>query len=336
LPLLTSLLLCAGLLAAQVPRVGIVDFYGVKKAKQDRLNKALGVRAGDPMPPSKSIIEESLETVPGVVRARVEAVCCSAGDAILFVGIEEKGAPHSEFRPLPAKDVSLPAPILETYVEFLHAVETAARRGQSSEDLIEGHSRMADPACRELQQRLVTLAGEHLAVLRDVLRNSIDDEQRATAAAVIGYVPKDRKRLVVDDLQYALQDGDDSVRNNAARALTAFAVLARQDPEQGIKVSPTWFVEMLNSIVWSDRNKACLALLHLTEDRNADALALVRERALESLAEMARWKSLPHALPAYILLGRACGLAEADIHSAWEAGDREQVIRKALSACKRR
>jgi hypothetical protein len=331
---LISLLVFAGLLVAQVPRVGIIDFYGVRKANLGRLYKALGVREGEPMPPSKSAIEESLETVPGVVRARVEAVCCSAGDAILFVGIEEKGARHAEFRSLPTKDISLPAEILETHARFLRAVEEAARSGQSSEDLVLGHSRMADPACRALQERFVALAGEHLAVLRDVLRNSVDDEQRAIAATVIGYTPK--KRLVVDDLQYALQDSDDAVRGNAARSLAAFAVLARRDPELGIKVSPTWFVEMLNSIVWSDRSKACLALLHLTEDRNADVLALVRERALESLAEMARWKSLPHALPAYILLGRAGGVAEADIHSAWERGDREQVIRKALGVRKRR
>lgn len=329
-----SLLVFAGLLAAQVPRVGIIDFYGVRKVNAGRLYKALGVREGEPMPPSKSTVEESLLTVPGVVRARLEAVCCTAGAAILFVGIEEKGAPHAEFRPLPAKDVSLPAGILETYTQFLHAVEVAARRGQSSEDLIEGHSRMADPACRALQERFVVLAGEHLKVLRDVLHNSADDEQRATAAAVLGYAPQ--QRLVVDDLQYALQDSDDAVRNNAARSLAAFAILARRDPERGIKVSPTWFVEMLNSIVWSDRNKACFALLHLTEDRNADVLALIRDRALESLAEMARWKSLGHALPAYILLGRVGGGAEADIHTAWESGDREQVIRKALGIRKRR
>jgi len=334
LRLIISFLLLAGLAAAQVPRVGIIDFYGIRKVKRDRIEAALGVKEGDPMPPSKSAVEERLETVSGVVRARVEAVCCSGGDAILFVGIEEKGAPHSEFRPLPVKDVSLPPEILETYVQFLRAVEDAARRGQSSEDLVEGHSRMADPACWALQQRFMKLAGEHTALLRDVLRNSVDDDQRAIAAAVLGYVPK--KALVVNDLQYALQDSDDAVRNNAARALAAFAVLARRDPEQGIKVSATWFVEMLNSIVWSDRNKACLALLHVTEDRNPDALTLIRERALEPLAEMARWKSLSHALPAYILLGRAGGVAEADIHRAWEAGDREQVIRKALGVRKRR
>jgi hypothetical protein len=336
LRLFVPTLLLAGFAAAQVPRVGIVDFYGVRKVKLERLTEALGVHEGDPMPPSKSVIEERLEKVPGVVRARVEAVCCDAGGAILFVGIEEKGAPHSEFRPLPAKDVTLPAPILETYAQLLRAVERAARRGQTSEDFVEGQSRMVDPACYQLQQQLGTLAGEHLAALRDVLRNAVDDEQRAIAAAVLGYTPKKKKGLVVNDLQYALQDSGDSVRGNAARSLAAFAVLARSDPESGIRVSATWFVEMLNSIVWSDRNNACLALLHLTEDRNADVLALVRERALPSLAEMARWNSLKHALPAYILLGRAGGIAEADIHGAWERGGREQEIRKALDGRKHR
>jgi len=319
---------------AQVPRVGIIDFYGLRKVSPARLEQALGVREGDAMPPSKTAVEESLEAVPGVVRARVEAVCCASGKAILFVGIEEKGAPHPEFRPIPPKEITLPASILETYRELLSAVEQAARRGELGEDFVEGHSRMADPASRALQQRLVTLASEHLSALRDVLRNSADDEQRAIAAAVLGYAPQ--KSTVVDDLQFALQDSDEKVRANAARALSAFAVLARRDAEQGVKVSPTWLVEMLHSIVWSDRQAACQALLNLTEDRNADVLALIRERAMDSLAEMARWKSLEHALPAYILLGRAAGLAEADIHSEWERGNREQMIRKALSARKRR
>src|SRR5258708_12855456 len=79
------------------------------------------------------------------------------------------------------------------------------------------------------------------------------------------------------------------------RALTAIAVLAGKDPAFGIQISPTWFVEMLNSIVWTDRNKAVTALLNLTESRPERILALIRERPMLSLAEMARWKSLSHA-----------------------------------------
>src|SRR5437016_12893976 len=124
---------------------------------------------------------------------------------------------------------------------------------------------MADPACHALQVRFEVIAEQQLPVLREVLRNSSDDEHRAMAAYIVGYAPK--KRDVVDDLQQAVQDPDDSVRNNAMRALGAIAALAAKDPDLGIRISPTWFIEMLNSIVWSDRNKAVMALLNLTESR---------------------------------------------------------------------
>ena len=62
----------------------------------------------------------------------------------------------------------------------------------------------------------------NLALARNVLRNSADDEHRAIAAALIGYAPK--KGLVIDDLQYAMQDIDEAVRANAMRSLAAIAV----------------------------------------------------------------------------------------------------------------
>src|SRR5260370_192497 len=136
---------------------------------------------------------------------------------------------------------------------------------------------MAGPACRLLQVRSEATAGRQLPVLRDVLRNSSDAEHRAIAAYIIGYGPK--KREVVADLQIAIQDPDDGVRNNAMRAVAAISVLAEQNPDLEIQISPTWFVEMLNSVFWTDRNKAVMALLNLTESRPERILALIRERA---------------------------------------------------------
>ncbi len=119
------------------------------------------------------------------------------------------------------------------------------------------------------------------------------------------------------------------MRANALRALAAVAVLARTDPELGLRVEPTWLIEMLNSIFWSDRYRAACALVNLTEDRNPRILDHIRERALASLIEMARWKALTHALPAFLLLGRVGGLPESEIHEAWERGEREKVIARA-------
>src|SRR5207237_7651535 len=121
------------------------------------------------------------------------------------------------------------------------AIESAARRGSTDEDLTHGHPLMADPDARAIQQDLVEIAGKNLAKVRDVLRNSADEAQRSMAATLIGYA-KDKK-AVVADLEYAMQDPDEDVRANAMRALNAIAVLAAKQPELELHVSPTWFVE---------------------------------------------------------------------------------------------
>ena len=65
-------------------------------------------------------------------------------------------------------------------------------------------------------------------------------------------------------------------------------------------------------------------------------LQLIRERALPSLEEMARWKTPRYALPPYLLLGRVAGLPEDQIQQSWEKGDRETVISKALATASRK
>ncbi len=220
--------------------------------------------------------------------------------------------------------MKLPEKILEEYRSF---VEAASKSKVTAEDLTQGHARSADPATRTIQDRFPLFATDHLAELRDVLKNSSDEEQRATAAYIIGYAPN--KADVLNDLQYALKDADAGVRTNATRSLVAIEVLARLDPTLKLKVSPTWLIEMLNSLSWSDRNRAVLALQTLIDKPDQAVFDQIRDRALQSLIEMARWKTLSHALPAYLLLGRITGLPEAEVQAAWTRGDREWVITQA-------
>jgi len=273
-------------------------------------------------------LEDRIGKIPGVVQAQVEAICCEGADAVLFIGVEEKGAPHAAFGSEPAGAAVLPDDLTASYREFLGAVERAAREGNASEDLTAGHSMMVDPEARAFQERFLTFAAENVALLRDVARNAADPEQRAVAAAVIGYAPK--KVEIVNDLQAALQDPDASVRANAIRSLSAFAVLAAKQPNLGIRIQPTWFIEMLNSIVLSDRVESAKALLILTDNGDRTALDRIREKGLPALAEMARWKTLRYALPPFLLLGRVAGLPEEQIHRRWETGQRETVIQQAL------
>jgi hypothetical protein len=175
--LVKSLCIClftASLLCAQAPRVGDIEFYGLHKLSEQKLLRTLHLKSGDALPPSKGDLEDELEKIPGVLRAHVEAVCCDEGKTTLFIGIEEKGAPHLAFHSAPAGDAALPQDVADNYQKFVEAVHDAARRGSTAEDLTNGHSLMADPDARDLQMRFADFAGAHLPELREVLRDSAD------------------------------------------------------------------------------------------------------------------------------------------------------------------
>ena len=314
------------------PRIGDIEIYGAHKVSLNKIRAALGVKEGSPLPASKGQLEDKLEKISGVVASRVEAACCLNGKAILYVGIEEKGAPHIEFRPEPTGDVKLPADLTDTYAEFLDAVNQSIRLSEQGENLSAGYSMMQNPGARAAQEQFVSLAAKYLPALHEVVRTSGDAEQRAMAAYILQYGPRGPRttKKLVNDVQYALQDVDDIVRANAIRALSAMYVGAKVHPDQNISIQPTWFVELLNSVVWSDRHNAAVALVDMTENRDADTLQLIRDRALPSLVEMARWRDLSHALPAFILVGRLADLPEKQIHDDWVNSDHEEVIKLAL------
>ncbi len=318
----------SGAAAQAPPRVGDINFYGLRKVSAERILDAAKLKSGGALPPSKGELEDRISRIPGVLLAHVEAVCCEGAEAVLFIGVEEKGAPHAAFRTESTGDVALPEELTDSYRQFLGAVARAASEGRAAEDLTAGHSLMADPAARAFQQQFISFAQDHGPLLREVLRHAADPDLRAVAAAVIGYTPKTQE--LVNDLEDAMQDADESVRANAMRSLSAIGVLSAKQPGLGLRIAPTWFVEMLNSIVLSDRVESAKALLILTDGGKRAALDLIRERALASLVEMARWKTLRYALPPFLLLGRLAGLEDPTIHRFWEAGQREPVIRKAL------
>jgi hypothetical protein len=327
-------LLPAALAADSAPRVRSVDYYGLRKIPVSRIQKVVGVNAGDPLPPSKGDLEDRLEQIPGVVLARVEVVCCDGPDGMLFVGIEERGAAHFAMRSEPTGEATLPPEIVESYAELVKTVEEAARRGSTAEDLTHGHPLAADPDARAIQESFVDFTAHHLAKIREVLRTSADGTQRSLAATLIGYAPD--KSAAVTELEYAMQDPDQEVRASAMGALNAIAILAAKQPDQGIHISPTWLVEMLNSIALSDRTGATRALINLTDARPPATLELLRERALSSLVEMAQWNSLQYALPAFILLGRVAGIDEQQIQDIWARGDRSAMILEAQRSGKKK
>jgi len=320
-----------GLACAQAvdvsPRIGLIEVFGAHKVSLQKIRNAVGAKVGDPLPPSEAT-EDRINKVPGILASRLEAVCCASGKKmILYVGVEERDAPHLEFHPTPTSDIHLPSDIYDDYIGFLEAVEGSIRGRNADEDLTNGYSLMADPYARVIQQGFIPTVEKDLTVLDQVVRESSDPEQRAAAAYLLQYGPRGRKaKIITDALQYAMRDPEDIVRKNAIRALHAVYVGAKLHPDEFTSIEPTWFVELLNSEVFSDRRNAAEVLVELTEDRKPETLQLIRERALSSIEEMARWQTLDHALPAFILAGRVAGIDEKEIKDDWLHEDREAVL----------
>lgn len=315
--------------------IGLLDFYGLRNLTESQVRQALRVAEGDAITESALTSAASrLRALPGVNDARVESVCCENGKPIVYVGIEEKGSPAIRFNPSPKGQMRLPADVVRAGAAFETAFENAVRRGSFQEDQSQGHALMHDPIARGVQEGFVALADRYGDQLREVLREADQPDQRALAAQVLGYATD--KASVVGDLSAAMRDADAAVRNSALRALGLIAAFAQKNPDRQIQVAAEPFVDLLNSLTWTDRNKSSLALMSLTESRDEALLSMLRQKAIPSLTEMARWKSRGHALAAVIILGRVAGIPETELAAAAATGDHATIVDAAVKRLARR
>lgn len=326
LVLLASLAI-ASTARAQSREIGIIDFYGVRTVSTAALREALGVRIGDSVTTAVFERIKALEAVPQVQRAMIDAVCCEEGKTTLYVGIEETGTPAMAFDSAPTGSVELPAEVLQASEAFEAAFAEAVKAGEFGEDDSQGHALMRFPAARAAQERFAQVASRHRGALAAVLHRSANREHRAIAAQVLAYARANQ--ALVDDLVQATRDPYSTVRNNVVRALAILASFGREHPDRGIAVPPEPLVDLLNSLVWTDRNKSSMALMQISENRDPALLAVLKTRALPSLVEMARWKVPGHALAPFFILARIAGVPDNEIFPAWESGRREEIIQRA-------
>lgn len=330
--LFISFLWVARTVAAQEVQIGSIDFYGLDKTSASDVRAALRFAAGDTLvlgagrPAVLAESERRIESLPTVVRARINLVCCESARALVFVGVREWGRGEMRFLPPPTEDVRLPADVVQAGQDFSRALVSAAQLGAAAEDSSLGHALATDPALRAVQQRFAVFASRDQALLRRVLRDSSIARQRALAAHILGYTAT--KQEVVDDLVHAMSDASAEVRNSAARSLALFAGMPAAAGRPRLPYQP--FIALIESMEWSDRNKAVVALARLSESRDAALFRQLKREPMAALVEMARWKSAGHALPAALLLGRRGGLSEDAISEAWARGDREVIIATAV------
>ncbi len=323
---------------AQFPPIGTIDFYGLRAVSERQIREVLPIKEGDAMLKSKeeaAEIEKRLASLPYVVEAKLNTVCCTGdGKTMLYVGVREKGAEVLEFRAAPVGTIRLTDKILKIGEESAEAHQKAVLKGDTAEDRSAGHSLMNNAEAHAIQEKFIPLADRNLKLLRQVLRESSDAQHRALAAEIIAYY-KD-KSAIVADLVEAMKDADGTVRNNAMRALGIIAGYAQVHPERKMKIPFEPFVAMLNSLEWTDRNKSAMVLEQLTVKRDAELLKLLREKAVTTLVEMARWKNDGHAGMSFFILGRVGGLSDDEIGQSWMRGEREDLITKVQQVFRKR
>ena len=125
-----------GAVHAQLPRIGIIDVYGLHKIAPSQIREALGVAVGDSLT-SMTMFEvpARLAAIPGVSSASIDPVCCEDGKTMLYVGVAEDGAPVLELRAPPDGASRLPIDVMVAAEQFANAAQRAAMRGFMKEDV---------------------------------------------------------------------------------------------------------------------------------------------------------------------------------------------------------
>lgn len=317
---------------AQMPRIGIVDLYGRRLVAESDVRSALGLHVGDSISLSKDSMVARLRRVPGVRDAQIAAVCCDAGRMIMYVGIKEGAAPAIRWNPTPHGAARLPASMLVADSVMTLAMMDGVQRGKSGEDDSNGYSLFEYPPARAAQQPFLKYAKSNREKILEVLRTSSETRHRALAAAILPFAGPSSSTIAA--LSNAMLDPDAGVRNNAMRSLAVIGMYARTHPAASLQVPLGGYAQLLNSLIWTDRNKAAFALLQLTESRDPALLAELGRTALDPLIDMARWKSMGHATPGIIILGRIAGMKDPIIAETMNR-DREVIINAAAAKARR-
>jgi hypothetical protein len=325
-----SVLLFASIICAQdtTKRMGAIEFFGYSGIDLNKVRPSLPIREGDPFDRNSKAFEtidqikESIKKSTGKPPTDVAPVCCDAqGNYMIFIGLAGNSTRSASYNVAPKGKASLPPKIVNIYKELMDLGSSLVSQGRATEDRSKGYALSTDENLRAKQLEGRAFALQHQRLLSQVLRSSADPEQRTVAAHLMGYARQSRSQI--GDLVWATRDAHDDVRNNAIRAL---GVLAESSSQIAAQIPPGPFIEMLNSGVWTDRNKGGYVVEQISKSRSPKLLSLLRAEALEALIEMARWRSGGHAASARTILGRIAGLAESRIREMTAAAEVEQII----------
>lgn len=320
-------LFVAAALAQDKPfAIGEIEFFGYSHLDLDRIKAALPLHEGDVIgiqdfPTTKEKIGQSVRREIGRDATDVTFMCCNdQGKLTIFVGLPGKSTWSFQYNPQPKGSARLPRSILELY-DRAEDLNLEAVQKEPGEDRSRGYGLSAYIPLRETQLAIRQFAIHNGLLIRRVLQSSAEPNQRRAAAYALGYARQSRAQI--STLVRAGRDADDTVRNNSVRAL---GVLASSSERVSAWIPAEDFARMLNSGVWTDRNKAGLLLDVISRRRDPTLLRVLRSQALESLVEMARWRHPGHASYARMILGRIAGIEEVRLQELAASGNVDEII----------
>ena len=313
------------LLDGAEPRIATIEFFGHRGVDIAALRTSLPVREGDEWSDdARTRVRDSVTRAIGKQATDVNAVCCTSdGGVLLFIGIP--GGSYREFAygPEPTGHARVSTELEQLDERLGQAIAAAVRKGgdAAQEDDSKGYALTKDPEARSVQLALRRYAVAHEPELFRVLASSADAKHRAIASQALGYARQSARQL--NALTRAVRDPDELVRNNSTRAI---GVLADANASLARHMRPDVFIEMLNSGIWTDRNKGAMVLERLTTKRNPAVLAKLRTIALDSLIEMTLWREATHAGVARMLLGRVAGIPEKQLEELARKGPPQTIV----------
>ena len=325
--ILAMLAIAVGLLQSQQARIGTIDFFGTAGVDVQKIRSELPVRKGDEVSEDRSSevharISRAVERAVGHPATDVALVCCDEhGALIVYIGLGGANTVTSEVLSAPKGSACLPSQARARYEAATAALVQAIQNGNSGEDDSRGYSLSNDPSAREKQIAMREYVVAHERTVERALRGCREAEQREVAAAMLGYTRKSIGQIAA--LVHASRDSDAGTRNNAVRALWVLAMASRKTASE---IPADSFVEMLNSALWTDRNKAGQLLTALTRFHDPQLLERLRTQTLPSLIEMAQWQNSGHSTAYKVLLGRIAGFDEARIQQLIEEGKMGEIL----------
>lgn len=323
--------LCVGLHVAEsaappdAPRhIGSIDFFGLREVSEASILKHLPFKEGDQLMDRQHRPDgATIAQAAGVAQITLAYICCTQDQKVMvYVGVAEEPVRQVRASPAFSGTARLSEDMIRADEEFGAQIREAISRGQAREDHSQGHALSEDfPPLRAVQQKFLDYARDHASLASEVLATSPDARHRAVAALILGYAAD--KRVAATALTHGVSDPSEDVRNNSTRALGVIAAYSLAHPELGIRIDPTPFVDMLNSVVWTDRNKGLMVLVQLTSGREPGLMEFIGKQARPALIDMCRWKNPGHSFPACLILRRVEGLADFS-----GVDDRPEVLRK--------